>query len=262
MPGDSQKSSDFDIKYYSSMERVIKDAEVVIAPMSSTDEEGFLKATFGDRRVKLDENFFDLMETDSLFLIGIARPAIKELIIERGIKCVELARLDEVAILNAIPTAEGVLKIAIEETDYTIYGSKTLVFGLGKVGLTLAWRLKALGAESYAVTRDRAAQARGKDLGIKMLSYDTINDYLKDMDIIFNTVPTRIITEKEIACLKNDTLIIDLASSPGGTDFEAARRRGIKALLALGLPGKVAPLTAGKILAEVIPDVIKEHVKV
>ncbi len=228
--------------------------------MASTDEDGYLKSVFVDQKIKLDQDFFDLLNKDVLFLIGIARPEIKRIINNKGINCIELARLDEVAILNAIPTAEGAIKIAIEETDYTIYGSNTLVYGLGKVGLTLAWRLRLLGAESYAVTRDRAAQARGKDLGIKMLSYENISNYLKDMDIIFNTVPSKIITEKAINSFKDDAVIIDLASAPGGTDFEAARKKGIKALLALGLPGKVAPVTAGKILAEIIPDIIKEYI--
>jgi dipicolinate synthase subunit A len=53
-----------------------------------------------------------------------------------------------------------------------------------------------------------------------------------------------------------DLLIIDLATQPGGTDFEAANALGIKAILAPGLPGKVAPLFAGRILADVIPRLI------
>jgi dipicolinate synthase subunit A len=51
-------------------------------------------------------------------------------------------------------------------------------------------------------------------------------------------------------------LIIDLATQPGGTDFEAANAFGLKAILAPGLPGKVAPVSAGKILADVIPKLI------
>jgi dipicolinate synthase subunit A len=48
------------------------------------------------------------------------------------------------------------------------------------------------------------------------------------------------------------TLIIDLASKPGGTDFRYAEKRGIKALLAPSLPGIVAPKTAGQILANAL----------
>ena len=57
------------------------------------------------------------------------------------------------------------------------------------------------------------------------------------------------------------TLIIDLASKPGGTDFRYAEKRGIKALLAPGLPGIVAPKTAGQIFANVLGQLIQEDLK-
>lgn len=222
--------------------------------MSSTDENGYLKSTFIDKKIRLDDNFFDLLKKDTKFLIGIAKPFVKDIMEKKGVKYVELARLEELAILNAIPTAEGAIKLAIEETDITIYRSKVLVFGLGKVGLSLAWRLKMLGADCYAVTRNRSAFARGKDLGIKMLTYDNLRQYLESFNILFNTVPAKILNKDYISLLNDEALIIDLASAPGGTDFEAADKKGIKSILALGLPGKIAPKTAGEILGEIIPD--------
>lgn len=243
----------------SDIEKVIKDADIVIAPMTSTDEEGFLKNTFVEERIQLNSEFFNLMKKEALFLIGFVLPDLKKLLEDKGINYIELSRLDELAILNAVPTAEAAIKIAIEETDITIADSNVLVYGLGKTGLSLAWRLKLLGANTYGVTRNKAAIARGKDLGIKMLTYDTLVEHLPEMDILFNTVPALIIDRESIALLKEDALIIDLASAPGGTDFTAAREKGIKAILAPGLPGKTAPVTAGKILAELIPDIINGY---
>ncbi|MCG8513030.1 MAG: dipicolinate synthase subunit DpsA [Halanaerobiales bacterium] len=256
--GSINELADRGIYFSNQLSQVVADAEVVIAPMSSTNEQGFLKATYTTERVKLDEDFFALLKPGTLFLIGIARPTVQKALTKYNIKYVQLALLDDLAILNAIPTAEGAIKIAIEETDYTIFGSKTLVLGLGKVGLTLAWRLKMLGADSYAVTRERASIARGIDLGIKMLTYQELTACLPEMNILYNTVPAMMIKRKELELLAKDSLIIDLASAPGGTDFAAAEQLGIKAILALGLPGKVAPQTAGKILADLIPDLIKE----
>ncbi|NLJ83706.1 MAG: dipicolinate synthase subunit DpsA [Halanaerobiaceae bacterium] len=243
----------------SNIEQVVRNADVVIAPMSSTDEEGYLKNTFVEERIQLNSGFFNLLNKNVLFLIGFANPLLKKILEDNGINYIELSRLDDLAILNAIPTAEAAIKIAIEETDITLASSNILVYGLGKVGLSLAWRLKALGANTFAVTRDGAAIARGKDLGIEMLTYDSVKTYLPDMDIIFNTVPALVIDKESIALLKEAALIIDLASSPGGTDFSAARERGIKAILAPGLPGKTAPVTAGKILADLIPDLINSY---
>ena len=243
----------------SNIEQVVRNADVVIAPTSSTDEEGYLKNTFVEERIQLNSGFFNLLNKNVLFLIGFANPLLKKILEDNGINYIELSRLDDLAILNAIPTAEAAIKIAIEETDITLASSNILVYGLGKVGLSLAWRLKALGANTFAVTRDGAAIARGKDLGIEMLTYDSVKTYLPDMDIIFNTVPALVIDKESIALLKEAALIIDLASSPGGTDFSAARERGIKAILAPGLPGKTAPVTAGKILADLIPDLINSY---
>lgn len=243
----------------SNIEQVVRNADVVIAPMSSIDEEGYLKNTFVEERIQLNSGFFNLLNKNVLFLIGFANPLLKKILEDNGINYIELSRLDDLAILNAIPTAEAAIKIAIEETDITLASSNILVYGLGKVGLSLAWRLKALGANTFAVTRDGAAIARGKDLGIEMLTYDSVKTYLPDMDIIFNTVTALVIDKESIALLKEAALIIDLASSPGGTDFSAARERGIKAILAPGLPGKTAPVTAGKILADLIPDLINSY---
>ncbi len=82
---------------------------------------------------------------------------------------------------------------------------------------------------------------------------------MKDVDLVVNTVPHLILTAKVLTGMKLHALIIDLASKPGGTDFRFAEKRGIKALLAPGLPGIVAPKTAGQILAGVLSDLLAEE---
>ena len=84
---------------------------------------------------------------------------------------------------------------------------------------------------------------------------------VKDTDILINTIPLLIVTASVISKLPAHTLIIDLASKPGGTDFRYAEKRGIKALLAPGLPGIVAPKTAGQILANVLAQLLQEDLR-
>lgn len=84
---------------------------------------------------------------------------------------------------------------------------------------------------------------------------------MNDVHIIFNTIPSLVITQDIIACISKETLIIDLASRPGGTDFHFAEEHGIKALLALGLPGIVAPKTAGHILGRTITKLLLQENK-
>ena len=53
-------------------------------------------------------------------------------------------------------------------------------------------------------------------------------------------------------------LIIDLASAPGGVDFEAAHKFRLDAVRALSLPGKCAPKTAGEIIKTTVFNIIEE----
>ena len=76
--------------------------------------------------------------------------------------------------------------------------------------------------------------------------------------LVVNTVPVRVLREAELADLKPGCLVIDLASKPGGVDFDAAARLGVKAFWALSLPGKVAPVTAGKSIKTTIYNILTE----
>jgi dipicolinate synthase subunit A len=59
--------------------------------------------------------------------------------------------------------------------------------------------------------------------------------------------------------MKKSSVIIDIASIPGGTDFRFAEKRGLKALLAPSLPGIVAPKTAGQIIAKTVCRLVLDH---
>ena len=92
--------------------------------------------------------------------------------------------------------------------------------------------------------------------------FDTVNTSLlsesaKDMDLIINTAPSRVITKEVLSCLKKDVLIIDLASRPGGVDMDEASLLGIRVIWALGLPGKCAPVSAGRIIGSSILNLLK-----
>ena len=165
---------------------------------------------------------------------------------------VDLMELDEVALLNAIPTAEGAIVKAMELTDITIHGANVLVLGFGRVAKILADKLKGLNANVFCAARKKKDLAHINALGYNVVDINNMTGYIDKMDIIFNTVPTLILDEKSLQVLNKDTVIIDLASAPGGVDFEAAEKLGIKAILELGIPTKVAPKSAAKYLKESI----------
>lgn len=188
----------------------------------------------------------------------MAKPYLRELCNTHNIRLVELFDRDDVAIYNSIPTAEGAIMMAIQNTDITIHGSSCMVLGIGRTGFTLARSLQGLGAKVMVGVRREEHFARAHEMGFEPFFIHALQQRVVNIDLLFNTIPTMIVTAQIIANLPSRAVIIDLASKPGGTDFRFAEKRGIKALLAPGLPGIVAPKTAGRIIADCLSRLIME----
>lgn len=242
-----------------SVEEACKDIEVLILPLPGTNDKGVIRAVYAEQELQLTEKAVASIASNGLIIIGSARKFLKEWTSKYKLNLLEIVEMDDIAILNSIPTAEGAIQIAMEETDITIHGSKTCVIGFGRVGITMARTLKALGSDVTIIARNPGQLARAYEMGCNRAGYDDLHKIMNYTDIVFNTVPTMILDSSILKYANPDVLIIDLATQPGGTDFEAANTFGLKAILAPGLPGKVAPVYAGKILAEVIPRLIMTH---
>ena len=164
---------------------------------------------------------------------------------------------DERNVLNGaalLRTAEGAIQLAIENTDFTLWKSRVLIVGYGRVGKVLACRLHALGCEVTVSARKESDLAFAQSLGYRVIKTKDLSEALPYCDIVFNTVDAPVIDDNmlEISAAK---LMVDL-SSKGGFDLESATKKGIVAFKAPGLPGKIAPVTAGKILAKIVFDIL------
>ena len=71
-------------------------------------------------------------------------------------------------------------------------------------------------------------------------------------------MPGRVLGAGYLADLKPGCLVVDLASKPGGVDLEAASQMGVRVIWALSLPGKVAPVTAGRAIRDTIYHILHE----
>mgnify|MGYP001260575677 CR=1 FL=1 len=151
--------------------------------------------------------------------------------------------------------------MAIQHTDFTIHGSNVIVLGLGRVGMSVARAFASLGAKVKVGARKSEHIARITEMGLTPFHLDEFDSVVKDVDICINTIPALIVKASIISKMPSHTLIIDIASKPGGTDFRYAEKRGIKALLAPSLPGIVAPKTAGQILAGVLTQLLEQDLK-
>ena len=143
-------------------------------------------------------------------------------------------------------------------TPYTLRGSKCLIIGYGKIGKVLSAALKELGADVTASARKYSDLAWIKTNGLNGVQTAAIGEIADRFDIIFNTVPSLVLNFKVLSKTKPDVLIIDLASRPGGVDFDTADDLNRKVIWALSLPGKVAPRTAGEIIKDTLLNILEE----
>lgn len=243
----------------SSPMEVVGKADALLFPMYGTDECGVVKAKYTDSTLVLNQELLETIKPNVPLFIGWARPTLKAAAEKLALKVVEISNLDQVAILNSIPSAEGAIQMAMEASQITIHGSQSFVLGLGRCGWTLARMLQGIGASVTGVARKPEDLARGLEMGLKVIDFTELNGQIHQGEFVFNTVPKMILDKNMLDQMNKEAIIIDIASSPGGTDFSYAKSLGITALLAPGLPGKVAPKTAGKILAQVYPQLILRH---
>ncbi|WP_088224817.1 dipicolinate synthase subunit DpsA [Desulfosporosinus sp. FKB] len=247
------------VAFVSSLLEAVDQVDVLLFPMFGTDERGSVKAKYSASPLMLNKDVLQAIPTRVPLIIGFARPALKSAAEKMGIQLVETIYLDELAILNSIPSAEGAIQMAMEATNITIHGSESFVLGLGRTGWSLARMLKGIGAHVTGVARKPTDLARAVEMGIKGVHFADLEEEIERAEIIFNTVPHLILDRVMLEKVAKDAVIVDLASIPGGTDFEFAQLLGIKAILAPGLPGIVAPKSAGRILAQIYPQLILRH---
>lgn len=163
---------------------------------------------------------------------------------------------EDLCLKNAVPTAEGAVKLALEELPVTLNGLPVLIVGMGRIGTALAEILKGFGADITAAVRSERAAAKARLIGVKSVRADRLDGSQR---LVFNTAPELVFSRDVLEKFGGDTLFIDLASRPGGIDFDGAAELGKKVIWALGLPGKTAPVTAGEIVAETIDGILTER---
>lgn len=153
---------------------------------------------------------------------------------------------------NAVATAEGVIAELVEHSPYNIDEAKIIVTGYGCCGKAVASRLKSLGARVTVLARRREVRKTAKQDGFYAADFAFGPEEAMGAAMLVNTVPAPVVTRTIIRELPRDAYILDIASKPGGTDFDCAKEYGIKADLVLGLPGRYAPKESAYILDRAI----------
>lgn len=234
-----------------------QDADCVILPLPVLDMRGALNAPLSAFKHDAEEILRALPKT-AVICGGMPGEKLSKVSKELGLDFVDYFLREELVALNALATAEGTLAVLLENSPITIWDSRILVIGYGRIGKMLSTRLLALGAHVAVSARNAGDVAYIRASGCEALDTRTLGAQLGRFDTVINTVPARVMGREQLKLLKKDVLCIDLASRPGGFDFEAAKELDINTLWALGLPAETAPVTAGKIIKETVMNIMRE----
>ncbi len=230
--------------------------DTFILPLPASADGFTLSTPLSEHTLTLDE-LFSQIPSSSLIFYGKST-VIKNTAEKLGICAFDYSERKDFQTANAVPTAESALSIAINELPTTLCGEQCLVTGYGKIGKVLCKLLYAFGAKVTASARNSADFALIKANGCNYVHTDSISEVLPFCRVIFNTIPYPVFSGEILSKIRPDALIIDLASKPGGVDFESAKKAGLNVIWALSLPGKNAPVSAGHILCDTVTSILSE----
>lgn len=255
---DEEITLDGNINIVENYRDAAKIADIVVLPMPVSDDGKKVNAPFSSNDIYIDKLFANIKKS-AVVLGGKFSRDIMKTAKENSLEISDYLEREELAVLNAVPTAEGAIEIAMGELATTIYKSRCLITGYGRISKVLAMNLKGLGANVTIAARKYSDLAWAEINSYNTININEMSSQLTDFDVIFNTVPAMIFDFDRLKKLKKTSVLIDLASKPGGVDFFAAKNLGVKTIWALSLPGKVAPVTSGIIIKDTILNILEER---
>lgn len=235
-------------------EDAVRDACAVILPLPASKDGLRVFAPFAEKDIYV-VSVLSLLKEEQLLIGGRTDIRFNEV----HEKTFDYYEREEFKLMNAVPTAEGALEIAMRELDITLCGANALILGFGRVGRALAPRLRALGAEVCVLARSERDLAAAYCLNVKSARLDLLAEHAKRADCVFNTVPYRIFGGAAQDALRRGVPVIELASAPGCMDANEAEAKGIRYIPAQGLPGKCAPVTAGRMIKQTVRTILCEE---
>lgn len=239
-----------------SLKECVKDADIVLGPLPLSSSGEFVNTPFSEEKVQIEELINEI--GGKTFIAGSIKQEVYEMAEEKDITVLDIIKREELAVLNAISTAEGAIQIAINETPKNLHGNNVLVLGFGRIGKVLSKMLDGIGAKVACEARKTTDLAWIKAYGYEPINLIELKENLNRFDIIINTIPYVVLDKDMLGQVKEDALIIDLASAPGGVDKQAVKELGIKFNWALSLPGKVSPVTSAEFMKETLLNMFKE----
>ena len=236
------------------LKELIDHSSVIVLPLPVTKDGKTLNAPYSEEEIPIDASLAKRLKNRTVYG-GMLQKLYSASRTWYEVGPEDYYSREELIVGNAIPTAEGALGVVIREYPGTVNGAKCLVTGFGRIGKNLCMLLRAMGAKVSAAARKKEDLMLMRAMGVEPLMY---RDITEKYDVIFNTVPSLVIDAKILNRQDDDTLIIELASAPGGIDRDTAEKLHVRVIDAPSLPGRTAPKTAAEYIKEAIYNMLEE----
>jgi len=240
-----------------SLREAMENSHIILCPVPFTKDG---KTVYSENSLPgLEIHTFTACLKNTHILFGGNIPSsVRERCDSLSIPCHDFMQMEDVAWKNAVATAEGAVAEAIALSPRNLYRSRCLVFGYGRCASILADRLKGMGASVTVAGRDASQLVRAHCLGYDICLLKELETVIGEFDFIFNTIPSLVLDAALAKQLQENAAVIDIASAPGGVDFQALERLNIRARLCPGLPGRYSPLSSAIILYEAVMEHIRD----
>lgn len=233
----------------------IEEADAIYCPIPFSKDNKTINST----NISIEELMDRIKNSNKKLITGAIKKDVIDKLNENNIDVIDIMNYEEFSIKNAVATSEGAIKKAIEMTDFTLNNSNILIMGFGRIGKCLARNLEGFGANIYCEARKKKDIALIKSMGYNEVDLKDIDIVLSKMNIIFNTIPSMVLNKERIKKLNDNVCVIDLASAPGGVDFEELSKRNIKTCWYLAVPSKDSPYSAALYIKETLDDILGEE---
>lgn len=236
-----------------SLEEAMEGSHIILCPMPFSKDSHAIHCVHPLDDMAISR-FLDLLHEGHILFGGSIPPSVTEYCKSHRIPCYDFMKMDEVACKNAVATAEGAVAEAISLSPVNLRGSRCLITGSGRCAEALAQALSGMGARVAVSGRNREQLSKAFCHGYEAFPLDQMGFRIHEYGFLFNTIPAMVLDASLVARMQPDAAVIDIASAPGGVDFEACSRLGIRAKLCPGLPGRYSPMTSAVILYEAVME--------
>jgi dipicolinate synthase subunit A len=241
-----------------SLAAAVKGARIISCPIPGLGIDDELYAKFTTEKLRLSTDVLEGAAPGAMLLTCYSTPRLDEWAKAASVKIIPYGEDDALSILHAVPTAEGAIKIAIENTDDTLLGMDVLCIGLGRVGVSVAQAFEGMKSRVSLAARNPVQLARAWAMNTVPIELRDLKSHISKFGLIVCSTSGRVLDKDLLALTRRDAVIIDLCSPPGSVDFDAAKALGRKVIWARGQASR-APRRAGADEWQVLMRIVRDQ---